>query len=142
MLAAERPPVAARPTTGGLERQEDLADVLVADRRRHRHATGRRGRQIPAHRLRIEAELGGDSVLRQARAAEPKHFSDFDQRDLAIQPRLLAWGTRPRTGDLYRAVRRKGGKVLKNSRRKGGKLLKNLSPKGGMVLKKSSGKGP
>jgi hypothetical protein len=45
-------------------------------------------------------------------------------------------------GDLYRAVRRKGGKVLKNSPRKGGKVLKNLTPEGGKVLKKSSGKGP
>jgi hypothetical protein len=48
----------------------------------------------------------------------------------------------PRTGDLYRAVRRKGGKVLKNSPRKGGKVLKNLTPQGGKVLKNSSGKGP
>src|ERR1700737_3364033 len=38
---------------------------------------------------------------------------------------------RPGTGDLYRAVRRKGGMVLKN-----------LTPEGGKVLKKSSGKGP
>src|SRR3979490_3177288 len=51
-------------------------------------------------------------------------------------------GVRPRIGDLYRAVRRKGGKVLRNSSPKGGKVLKNLTPEGGKVLKKSSEKGP
>ena len=51
-------------------------------------------------------------------------------------------GARPRTGDRYRAVRRKGGKVLKHLPRKGGKVLKNPTPEGGKVLKKSSGKGP
>lgn len=39
-------------------------------------------------------------------------------------------GARPGTGDGYRAVRRKEGKVLKISPRKGGKVLKNLTPEG------------
>src|SRR6516225_3850391 len=51
-------------------------------------------------------------------------------------------GTRPRAGDVYRTVRRKGGKVLKISPPTGGKVLKNLSPEGGKVLRKSSRKGP
>lgn len=51
-------------------------------------------------------------------------------------------GRGPGPENLYRAVRRKGGKVLKNSPLKGGKVLKNLTSEGGKVLKKSSGKGP
>src|SRR5262249_48860922 len=62
--------------------------------------------------LLSEPDLGGDPLLRSALTSEPKDFPDFDYGDLAIHPRLLvpdaAQNRRPRTGDLYRAVRRKG----------------------------------
>jgi hypothetical protein len=47
----------------------------------------------------VEPELGGDALLRQTRAAEPQNLSDFDHRDLAIHPRLLApkRGSEPET---------------------------------------------
>jgi hypothetical protein len=125
-----------------MQREQDLADLLVANGRRHADTGDHGGLEIPADGFRIEPELGGDSLLRQALAPQPKDLSDFDHRDLAIHPRLLAPGRSPGTGDVYRAVRRKGGKVLKISPRKGGKVLKNLTPEGGKVLKKSSGKGP
>src|SRR5262245_35492884 len=69
--------------------EQDLPDLLVADRR-HADASGRGRREIPANRFRIEPELGGDPLLRQARATEPKDFPDFDHGDLAIHPCLLA----------------------------------------------------
>jgi hypothetical protein len=97
---------------------------------------------MAADGFRIKPELGGDSLLRQALALEPQDLSDFDHRDLAIHPRLLAPKRGSAPGDLYRAVRRKGGMVLKNSPPQGGKVSTNLTPEGGKVLKKSSGKGP
>jgi len=69
LLDTARPSVAARAPAGGMQREEHLPDLLVADRRRHED-TGRRGcLQIAADGLRIEPELGGDSLLRQARTA-------------------------------------------------------------------------
>jgi hypothetical protein len=130
LLDTPRPSIAPWSTAGGMQPEQDQADLPVGDRRPHADALGRGGREIPADGFRIEPELGGDPLLRQALASEPKDFPDFDHRDLAIHPRLLVPGQRPRTGDLYRAVRRKGGKVLKNSPRKGGKVLKNLTPGG------------
>lgn|SRR6266540_1584208 len=73
------------------------------------------------------ARAGRRSASWAGLPSEPKHFLDFDHGDLAIHPRLLVPEIRPRTGDLYRAVRRKEGKVLKNSPLKGGMVLKNLS---------------
>jgi len=75
---------------------------------------GGRGRlQITADGFRIEPELGGDSLLRQARASQPQDLSDFDHRDLAIHPRLLApkRGSEPETSIARPGER--GGKVLK-----------------------------
>ena len=47
-------------------REQDLPDVLVADCRGHADTDRRGSREIAAHRLRIEPELGGDPLLRQA----------------------------------------------------------------------------
>jgi hypothetical protein len=55
-----------------MQRQQHLPDRLVADRRRHRDTGGRGGLQIAADGLRIEPELGGDSLLRQAGGAARK----------------------------------------------------------------------
>jgi hypothetical protein len=38
---------------------------------------------------------GGDALLRRALASKPKDFPDFNHRDLAIHPRLLAPGHSP-----------------------------------------------
>jgi hypothetical protein len=124
-----------------VQRQEHLPDRLVADRRRHDDAGGGGGLQIPANGFRVEPELGGDALLRQARATQAQDLSDFDHRDLAIHPRLLAPSV-ARRRRLSSRGQAKGGKVLKISPRKGGKVLKNLTREGGKVLKKSSGKGP
>ena len=95
LLDTPRPAVAARAPAGRMQREQHLADLLVADRRRHADAGGRGGLEIPPDGLRIEPELGGDPLLRQALAAKPQDFSDFDHRDLAIHPRLLAPGRGP-----------------------------------------------
>jgi hypothetical protein len=57
-----------------MQRELDLTDVLVADRRRRADAGGRRRREIPANGFRIQPELGGDPLLRQALASEPEDF--------------------------------------------------------------------
>jgi hypothetical protein len=95
LLETPRPAVAARAPTGGMQREQDLTDLLIADRRRHTDAGGRGGREIPADGFRIEPKLGGDPLLRQALASEPKDFPDFDHGDLAIHPRLLVPGRGP-----------------------------------------------
>ena len=69
-----------------MQREEDLADVFVTDRRRHPDARGLRREEIPPHGFWIEPELGGDRLLRQALASEPKDFPDFDHR-VAQNPR-------------------------------------------------------
>ena len=99
LLDASRPPVAARSPTRRMQREQHLTDGFVADRGGHGDA-GSRGRlQIATNSLRIEPELGGDALLRQALAAEPKVFPDFNHGDLAIHPRLLApkRGSEPET---------------------------------------------
>jgi hypothetical protein len=95
LLDALRPAVATWPTARGMQREQDLTDLLVAHRRRHAHASRLRRGEIPANRFRIEPELGGDPLLRQARAAEPKDFPDFNHGDLAIHPCLLVPGRSP-----------------------------------------------
>jgi hypothetical protein len=99
-----------------------------------------RRREIPAHRFGIEPKLGGDPLLRQALASQPKDFPDVNHGDLAIPPRLLAPGRDP---GPETSIARSGerGKVLKLAP-EGGKVLKNLTLEGGKVLKKSSGKVP
>ena len=41
-----------------MQREQDLADLLVADRRRHADPGGRGGREIPADGFGLEPELG------------------------------------------------------------------------------------
>jgi hypothetical protein len=66
MVRAEAPSVAARTTTGGMEREQDLSHLLIADGGRHANAGMLRRAEIPAHRFWIEPELGGDPLLWQA----------------------------------------------------------------------------
>jgi hypothetical protein len=88
-----------------MQREEDLTDLVVADRRRDADASDRRRREIPAHGLRIEPEPGGDAFLRQAPAAQAKDFPDFNHGDLAIHPRLLA---PKRSSELETSIARSG----------------------------------
>jgi len=68
LLNTPHPPIATLSAPSGMQREEHLTDVLVADRGAHLDA-GSRGRlKIAADGLRIEPELGGDALLRQARA--------------------------------------------------------------------------
>jgi hypothetical protein len=106
-----------------------LADLLVADHRRHADAGGRGGREMAADGFRIEPEMGGDPLLRQALAAEPKDLPDFHHRHLAIHPRLLVPGKARNRRPLSRD-QAKGGKGFENSPPKGGKVSKNLTPEG------------
>jgi hypothetical protein len=67
-----------------MERQQDLAHLLVTDRIPVRSQAGRRRRfQIPAHRLRIQPDLGGHPLLWEALSPESEYFLQFDHRDLA-----------------------------------------------------------
>jgi hypothetical protein len=112
---------------------------LVADGRPHA-ATGGYGRlEIPADGFRIEPELGGDPLLRQALAAEPKDFPDFNHGDLAIHPRLLAPERRPEVGDLYRAGQAKGGEGFEKLAPQGG--VEKPQPRGGKGSEKVVRKG-
>ena len=64
-----RPAVATRAPTARMQRQQDVAELLVRDGRRpHRHAHRRRDGEIAPDRLRIEAELRGESLLGHALA--------------------------------------------------------------------------
>jgi hypothetical protein len=89
----------------------------------------------------IQPQVGGDPLLGQPLAPQPKDFFKFDHRDLAIHPRLLAPGRGP-AQETSIARSGEGGEVLKISPRQGGKVFKNLSSEGGKVLKKSPRKGP
>jgi hypothetical protein len=73
-------------------------------------ATLRRG-EIATHRFRIEPELSGDSLLRQAFAPQPQDLSDFDHRDLAIHPRLLAPGAAREPESLGKVLKKSSGRV-------------------------------
>jgi hypothetical protein len=95
LLKTARPAVTARPTARGVQREQDLPHLLVADRRPHADTGGGCRREIPPYGLRIQSELGGDAFLRKALAAEPQDLFDFDHRDLAIHPRLLVPGPSP-----------------------------------------------
>jgi hypothetical protein len=95
LLDTPRPAVTAWAAAGGVQREQHLAHLLVAHRRRHADARRLRGRQIPPDGFGIEPELGGDAFLRQALASESQDLSDFDHRDLAIHPRLLVPGCSP-----------------------------------------------
>src|SRR6266480_1248894 len=130
LLATASPVLAVRTPAARLQRQQYVADPLVAERL---HLTSQPGRfcrsQIATNRLRIQAEQRGNPFLRHLLLPEPKDFPKFDHRDLAIHPRLLL-GHGPRQ-QTFTARSDEGGKVLKN-----------LTSKGGKVSKKSSGRGP
>lgn len=80
LLDTARPAVAARPSTGRMQREQDLADLLVTDRRRHADTGSHRGLEIPADGFRIEPELGGDNASKDC--AE----GDFCARLLRFTP--------------------------------------------------------
>jgi hypothetical protein len=123
--------------SGGAQGKADRRPM----RRRHADTGGRCRREIPTDGLGIEPELGGDPLLRQALAAEPKDFPDFDHGDLAIHPRLLAPERGPESEtSIARSDER--GKGFESLARQGGNGFENLTPEGGRVLKRSSGKGP
>ena len=104
-----RPPVTARASANRLQREQHLADLVVADGRAVCPQTRCDGdAEIPPDGLGIEPELRGKPFRRHALAPQAQHFLDFKHRDLAIH--LASW---PEVsvpgGDVVRAVRR-GGK--------------------------------
>jgi len=142
LLGTHGPAIPSRTAPDGMERQQHVAHLVVADRIPVHAQAGRcRRLQIPPHGLRIQSELGGHPFLRETLAPESEHFLEFDHRDLAKHRVPPGLGRSP-AQETSTVPSSEGGKVLKNSPHKGGKVLKNFSPEGGKVLQKSSGKGP
>ncbi len=128
MFDTTRPALATGTSAARLQRQQDVADLLVTERLQRSSQPRRFCRtQIPAHRLWIEAQLGGDPLLRHPRLPEPKDFPELDHRDLAIHPRLLpglGQNRRPLSRDQARGkgfekVPPQGGKGFEKMLRKG-----------------------
>ncbi|MCA1563386.1 MAG: hypothetical protein LC804_25085 [Acidobacteria bacterium] len=140
LLETARPAVATRSSTGGMQCEQDLTDLLVADHRRATDAGGRGRREIPADRFRIEPELGGDPLLRQALAAEPKDFPDFNHGDLAIHPCLLAPSAARSRRPLSRG-QAKGEKGFETLAPQGGKRFEKPHARGGKGFEKVVKKG-
>src|SRR5580704_13959339 len=90
LLATAGPVLAVGTPTARLQPQQYVAHLLVAERFHLSSQPARFCRsQIATHRLRIQAQLRGNPFLRRLLLPEPKHFPEFDHRDLAIHPRLL-----------------------------------------------------
>jgi hypothetical protein len=66
LLDTAGPTIASRSPAGGMQREQNLTDLVVADCGRHADTGGRGRLQIASNGFRIEPELGGDSLLRQA----------------------------------------------------------------------------
>jgi hypothetical protein len=124
-----------------MQREQDLADLLVADRRLHPAAGGRRRSEIAPYGFGIESELRGDAFLWQALAAEPKDLFDFDHRDLAIHPRLLIPGHSPGPETCLSRGQAKGGKGFEKPAPEGGKGFEKPRSRGGKGFEKVVRKG-
>jgi len=135
------PAVATRTSAGRMQREKYVARLLVADRTGvDPHARRVGGGQIPTDGLGSNPSCAASRFF--GRPSPRSRSTSLSSIIVTSRYIHASWpGSKPRAGDLYRAIRR-GGKVLKISLRKGGKVLKNLSPEGGKVLKNSSGKGP
>jgi hypothetical protein len=99
---AVAPGVASRTASARLERQQDIAKVLLGEHRAQLQSDAGPDSDVVTHGLGIQPHLSGDALLGRPAHPQPQHFLDFEHRDLAIHP----WPPPPapqraETGSVY-----------------------------------------
>ena len=83
---AVAPRVAPRTSSARLQRQQDIADVLLGEHRPELQPDAGPDRDVVPHGFRIKPQLGGDALFGRPAQPQPQRFLDFEHRDLAIHP--------------------------------------------------------
>ena len=127
---AHGPPLTSRPSARRVQREQNVAQLLVGRRRAIRPQAGRtRDLEIPSNRLRVQPQLRRYALGRHALAPQSEHLSDFNHRDLAVHH--ASRPARPLGREVYRAIRG-GGKGFEKPQAEGGKGFEKVVRKGSL----------